>query len=173
MAVFHRCTGGASGAIAVKRPRIPVKVRLAVLERQAFPDRRKPTNGLEWYKLSCHGHSPTKKVKWLLRFLFGNEPYEIDHDPALVLRKRNRVTGKLIPDANNPKYLVYRHKDEHLQKTVGRKPGAERTITSKGSDVWLAKKFRRLEGPPRRKRKIPSRPFPKWSSSARPAGKGS
>lgn len=111
----------------MKRPYIPLKVRLAVLLRQAF-----------------HG-----------------QDVELDHDPALELRRFNPRTGKYSPDANDPRFLIYRVRDEHLQKTTGRKPGAERTVTSKGSDVWLAKKFRKLESPKKVKRKMQSRPFPK------------
>jgi hypothetical protein len=87
----------------------------------------------------------------------------------LILRYKNHKTGGYRPDANDPRYLVYRLKPEHRKKTTGRKPDAERTVTTKGSDVWLAKKFRKLEKPQKPKQKIPSRPFPKRSSSAKPA----
>ena len=46
---------------------------------------------------------------------------------------------------------------------VGRKADAEKTVTTKGSDIWLKSKFNRLEGrtKQRPKAKIPSRPFGK------------
>jgi hypothetical protein len=96
-----------------------------------------------------------------LKSALGCDELQLDHDPALILRKLNRRTGKYTPDANDPDYLVYRPKDEHQQKTTGRKPGAERTVTTKGSDIWLKTKFKKLENPTKKRaRKIPSRPFP-------------
>ena len=141
----------------MKRPSIPVRVKLAVLERQAI----QKGLSLDWLMLICHGHKSEDRVKLLLDKLFNGDKVELDHDPALSLRRFNKRTGKYTPDANNPEYLVYRPVAEHLQKTVGRKPGAERTVTTKGSDVWLNKKFSRPKRPRVAKMKIPSRPFPK------------
>ena len=141
----------------LKRPRpyIPLSVRVEVAERDCFKG--------PWWPLYCSavemgGLTLSRRLTILLGHLPGAE---LDHDPALILRKINRRTGKYTPDANDPAYLIYREKDEHLEKTVGRKPGAERTITAKGSDMWLRNKFRKLEGKPKRKVKIPSRPFQK------------
>jgi hypothetical protein len=158
----------------VKRPHIPIKVRLAVLERQAFEDRAYPSEeerdlAREWYNLRYHRFTRSEKIEYLLELLFHGLSVELDHDPALVFRKRNLKTGGYRPDANDPKYLRYVPKQQHRHKTFGRKPDAERTVTTKGSDVWLAKKFRRLEKPQRPKKKIPSRPFQKRSSSVKPA----
>lgn len=150
----------------MKRPYIPLRVRLAVLERQAFVDRQFENEGhrwlcIDWYR-GCNEHRPIgKKVAWLIELLFRDKKVELDHDPALVLRKRNKRTGRYSPDANDPDYLVYRVVDEHLHKSTGRRPGAARTVTSKGSDLWLAKKFRKLEKPRESRSRIPSRPFPK------------
>jgi hypothetical protein len=113
-----------------------------------------------------------RRLKSLLDDLFGDRPYHLDHDPALILRKFNKRTGKYTPNANDPDYLIYRARDEHQQKTTGRKPGASRTITTKGSDIGIKTKFARLERKTRKKRttihprgfgpgkrKIPSRPL--------------
>ena len=167
--------------VAMKRPHVPLKVRLAVLERQAFTDREFKTEidrrfCWDWYKLSCKGTSVSHKIRWLVLALFMNGKPELDHAPALCLRKFNKKTGLYTPDANDPNHLIYRAKDEHLQKTVGRKPGAERTATSKGSDLWLRKKWKKLESPKKSKSKLRSRGFPKTSrrlSSATRAAKGS
>jgi hypothetical protein len=103
-----------------------------------------------------------KRLDRLLEMLFGDEGYQLDHDPALILRPFNKRTGKYTPDANDPHFLVYRRKDDHLQKTTGRKPGAERTVTIKGSDIGLKTKFARLERKGKKpKATIPSRPFQK------------
>lgn len=163
----------------MKRPYISLKAKLAVLERQAFVERRFENEeqrdlAREWYDISCDGHTVTGRIRWLLQLLFNGQRSELDHDPALELRHFSKRTGKYYPDANDKRFLVYRLKPDHLQKTTGRKPGAERTVTSKGSDAWLAKKFRKLENPKKSKSKIPSRPFPKGRSSfARRAARGS
>lgn len=91
--------------------------------------------------------------------LFGEQVAHLDHDPALILRYFNPVTGNYTPAANDPNHLIYRTERDHLEKTTGRKSDAERTVTTKGSDIYLKAKFRRLESKPRRKAKIPSRPF--------------
>jgi hypothetical protein len=159
-------------------------VRLAVLERQAFVDRHFDNEAhrrlcIEWYEFTAAKYTTRGKVKWLLELLFRGKEVQLDHDPALVLRRISKRTGRYIPAANNPDYLVYRLKSDHLHKSTGRRPGAERTVTAKGSDAWLAKKFRKLEKPKGSKSKIPSRPFPRSkrpfrkrpSSSATRAGK--
>ena len=149
----------------MKRQYIPLTTKLAVLERQAFHDREFPNQderdlAVEWYELRCHRKSVKYKISWLLELLFRGQPVELDHDPALVLRRRNKRTGGYLPAADDPKFLIYRSRADHLHKTTGRAPGAERTVTSKGSDTWLAKKFRKLESPSfAPKSRICSRPF--------------
>lgn len=107
------------------------------------------------------------RLDFLLNYRFGDDPIALDHDPALVLRPYNprikNVAARYTPHAHDPNALVYREKADHQQKTTGRKPGAERTVTTVGSDAHLAAKFRRLEGrlKPRRKSPIKSRGFAK------------
>jgi hypothetical protein len=150
----------------MKRPYIPLSVRLQVLERQAYVDRFFETTeerelAREWYDLCTDKYTTRRKIWWLKQVLFFTLEAELDHDPALSLRKRRR-DGRYIPDANDPRFLIYRLKPNHLEKSTGRKPGASRTVTSIGSDVYLWKKFRRLEvGTKRIKKRIPSRRFPK------------
>jgi hypothetical protein len=66
------------------------------------------------------------------------------------------------PPQNDPDHIEALHKLCHLRRTVGRIPGAEKTITTKGSDAWLAAKFRKLEGKnkPKRRSRIATRGFP-------------
>lgn len=77
----------------------------------------------------------------------------------------NAVGTDYDPPQNDPDFIEALHTDCHQQRTTGRKPGAERTITTKGSDIYLKSKFARLEGrtKPRPKQKIPQRknPWPK------------
>jgi hypothetical protein len=144
------------------RPYIKLSTRCVVARRQLVE------GGQIWRQ-----RQPRESLSEYLEFLLFrlrlqlttsiDAPLQLDHDPALENRVKifdndGRITG-YIPGANSSKHLVYRLVDEHLQKTTGRRPGATKTVTSKGSDNWLAKKFRRLEGPSRPKQKIPSRPF--------------
>jgi len=88
---------------------------------------------------------------------------QFDHRPALEQREVNAKWTDYIPPQLDPKYIDALHVDCHLKRTVGRTPGADKTVTTKGSDAWLAAKFRRLEGrnKPKRRQKIPARPFQK------------
>lgn len=148
----------------MKRPRpyIPLSVRVEVAERDCVKG--------PWFPLYCSAvEVGGMTLGRRLVILLGHLPKgsELDHDPALILREFDAATGKYTPDANDPAYLVYRDPDEHQQKTTGRRPGAERTITTKGSDIGLKAKFARLEArtKSRPKAKIPSRknPWPKRS----------
>jgi hypothetical protein len=147
------------------RPHVPIAVRVEVAERDVLKG--------PWWPLyeRCVNLSLGRRLSILL----GHFPKgtQLDHDPALILRKFDEDTGLYTPDANDPACLTYREPREHLQKTIGRKADAEKTVTTKGSDIWLKSKFNRLEGrtKQRTKAKIPSkpnpwpkRPFPKRSA---------
>lgn len=69
------------------------------------------------------------------------ETAELDHDPALGLRKRTDDGGH-IPHANDPRYLVWRDPETHDRKTSG--PGGEKRITTAGSDIGRMTKIRHL-----------------------------
>ncbi len=145
----------------MKRPRpyIPLKVRVEVAEREV-------DHSQLWWPLYCSAvRAGRMTLRKRLSILLGHLPEgaQLDHDPALILRRFDERTGKYTPDANDPAYLIYRDVKDHLRKTVGRKSDAEKTVTTKGSDVWLAAKFRRIDSPKKPKQKIPTRktPWPK------------
>lgn len=71
----------------------------------------------------------------------GFEPHEVelDHTPALALREWSEERQDTIPPASDPKYLVWRPKAAHREKTFGR--GA----TTAGSDIGEAARLKRLE----------------------------
>lgn len=150
------------------RPHIPLSVRVQVAERQV-----EASGSILWplYRSSvgkdtklASPWSMTRRLRVLLSDLFPDGDYQLDHDPALILRRYSERTGKYTPAANNSDFLIYRRKDDHLQKTTGRKPGAERTVTTKGSDMGLKSKFARLDRKGKKpKAKIPARknPWPK------------
>lgn len=144
----------------MKRPRpyIPLAVRVEVAEREVDKSQL-------WWPLYCGAvQAGGMTMGRRLAILLGHLPKgsQLDHDPALILREFNEETGLYIPDANDPAYLIYRDPKDHLQKTIGRRADAEKTVTTKGSDIWLKSKFNRLEGriKQRPKAKIPSRPNP-------------
>lgn len=107
------------------RPYIPLKVRVQVAERQCLQ--------VGWTR---DPRDPCKLAhKWLkvmLFVLFGNFPCALDHDPALVNRKRYVRNGKTFykPAANDPKFLLYREAgpgSDHDIKTRVRGDGAQRS----------------------------------------------
>jgi hypothetical protein len=69
--------------------------------------------------------------------LTGTSP-ELDHVPALALRKVNAALGDYDPPQLDPQYLRWRGKAEHRIKTSGTK------ATSAGSDIWKIAHGKRL-----------------------------
>lgn len=152
----------------VRPPMPPLAVRVIVAEREyakICPFWGRENCSYRQY-IKCYS-SLGDCLKWLLSRVFEDgenvAPHALDHDPALILRAYNPrikdVAARYTPHAHDPDYLIYRAKDDHQRKTTGRKPGAERTITTKGSDIGLATKFRRLENPKKRKKTWPKRKF--------------
>jgi hypothetical protein len=157
----------------IRPPQPGLAVRVAVAERQF----KQYHHGLEWIayqdQLELEGSFGTlslaKRLKWLLSRIFEDgenvTPHELHHSPALILRPYNArikdAAARYTPNANDPDSLVYLSKDVHLEQTTGRWPGATHTVTTKGSDIHLAKKFRRLENTkPKRTAKIATRRQP-------------
>lgn len=137
-------------------PMPPLSVRIKVAEDQVFR-----TIKVQYSPLAFDPKpNGTAYLKILLGFLF-DKP-QLDHDPALILRKYNPrikdVAARYTPHAHDPAFLIYREKAEHLEKTIGRRADAEKTVTTKGSDIWLKSKFNRLEG---RTKKRPKTKWPK------------
>lgn len=91
-----------------------------------------------------------------------DDKVQFDHRPAIILRAVNVEGSDYHPPQNDPAFIEALHQLCHLKRTVGRIPGAEKTITTKGSDAHLAAKFRKLEGKlkPRRRQTIAPRGFP-------------
>ena len=141
------------------RPYIPLSVRLKVVKRML----RSCGKSAEAMVIDHVCKTLTDRIAWGLSAM-GLHDAQLDHDPALILREFNNRTGRYTPAANDPDHLIYRAPRAHLQKTIGRRADAEKTVTTKGSDIWLKSKFRRLEQPRKKpKAKIPQRakPWPK------------
>jgi hypothetical protein len=90
---------------------------------------------------------------------------QFDHRPSLISRKVDYERKVYVPDQLDPEFIEALHPACHLQRTVGRKAGAAKTVHTRGSDAWLKAKFNRLEGRTKKKKKqkIPARakPWPK------------
>lgn len=61
--------------------------------------------------------------------------YELDHRPALTDRPYDTEAGDFIPPQNDPAHIFLIEAPEHDERTFGRKPGAAKTVTTRGSDV--------------------------------------
>ena len=61
--------------------------------------------------------------------------YELDHDPALTNRPYDTKAGDFIPPQHDPDFIFLREAASHDEKTFGRKAGAAKTVTTRGSDV--------------------------------------
>lgn len=69
---------------------------------------------------------------------------QFDHDPALLARPYNTETEDFEPAQNDPQYILPRLRKDHAQKTFGRAPGAEKTVTTRGSDVGEAARIKSI-----------------------------
>lgn len=168
------------------RPYIPLSVRVAVAERQLMEMRGLWVTHGWWdfylYQWRWGKWSLARRLEHLVKQLSEvlGDVLQLDHDPALILRqykvdRRKPEAAWFTPNANDPDHLIYRTLGDHGHKTTGRRAGAAKTVTHKGSDSWLKTKFRRLEQPRKKpKAKIPAkakpwpkRPFPKKRPASR------
>jgi hypothetical protein len=124
--------------------------------------RPKRRNIPKWVKAEVIARQAHRCAVCNVRFADGDK-IEFDHRPAIIMRPINVEGTDYQPPQNDPEFIEPLHAACHLLRTVGRAPGAERTITTKGSDAHLAAKFRKLEGKnkPRKRQTIQSRGFPK------------
>lgn len=115
-------------------------------------------------KMSLTVFHETVQLPALQMAMGTTEPLEWEHEPALGLRaKRTMEDGSVVysPGENDHRYINFKIASAHRQKTTGRKPGAAKTVTTKGSDIGLMKKFRKLENPRPKGPKMPNRGFSK------------
>lgn len=120
------------------RPHIPIHVRIKVAKRQlrlfgassALLERAGDRADIYLDRL-------LSGLSMYMGCLF--EPLQLDHDPALCNRKYFPISGRYKPAANDPRYLIYRTKEDHETKTRLRGEGAQL------SDLALRRKFKRIE----------------------------
>lgn len=70
------------------------------------------------------------------------DAWEFDHDPPLELRAVDEVSGEHRPHQHDVRFLVWRPKKAHRQKTTGRK-GESKLSISDGDAQKIAKVRRR------------------------------
>lgn len=69
-----------------------------------------------------------------------------DHRPPLEARPYDTEAGDFIPPQNDPQHIEAITAEEHDFRTFGRKPGAEKTVTTRGSDAGEAARIRDIKG---------------------------
>ncbi len=132
------------------RPYIPLRVREQVIDRQIKAAGFRSTWSIKYVG------SAAVRVKWKLQEFFG-EPVELHHRPALVNRPRIKWSGRYVPDANDPDYLVYLPATDHDIETRVRGQHGQH------SDLGLARKRKRKE----RKAKLHEDGRPVWTARQR------
>jgi len=149
------------------RPYIPYDVRVQVAARQIIEA------GLTWATDATLDALPeSKKLHALLLILFCDDEMghlHLDHDPALVNRKKIYRNGAHVdydPPANDPRYLVYRTRQDHDIKTRVRGDGAQRSDLAQRRYL---KRVARNRSPDKPKKKIPQRKNFEWPK--RPSNK--
>ena len=70
--------------------------------------------------------------------------YELDHRPALSTRPYDTEAGDFVPPQNDPRFIVLIESREHDERTFGRKADAEKTVTTRGSDIGEAARVRNI-----------------------------
>lgn len=101
------------------RKAIPLKVKLQVLVRQA--------------RCGACGEK-----------LGSVDDTRFDHRPALVARPWGAGAGDFDPPQLDPEHIEAIHVDCHLHRTVGRRRGASKTVTTRGSDVGEAARTKNI-----------------------------
>ena len=157
--------------------------------RKAIPDHVKVQSLLNLVRARMRfGFAGTS---WVLDPGVTARDLQFDHRPSLQDRPYDTVRGDFVPGQNDPTYIEAILKADHGERTTGRKAGAEKTVTTIGSDSHTRTHTRHLQDSNtihearmaekrgdagaasrilgsvkqktrlRPKQKIPSRPFPK------------
>lgn len=70
---------------------------------------------------------------------------QYDHRPPLNSRPYDTRAGDFIPPQNDPQHIFAVDKADHDERTFGRKAGAEKTVTTRGSDVGEAARAKKIQ----------------------------
>jgi hypothetical protein len=113
---------GQGTAMKLVRPYVPLKIRCEVIARQLMECGRLQ-NVLQ---AAIGGVDLKGRLSFMLACMFGDENVHLDHDPPLCLRHIiDENSGRYDPDANDPRYLIYRTAADHRIKTFVRGDGAQ------------------------------------------------
>jgi hypothetical protein len=131
------------------RPYIPLNVRCEVAARQLLEQGSPGLKHLLMIDVIQHRRADAR-LKFLLHHLFGDQHIHLDHDPALCLREIiDADNGIYKPDANDPRYLVYRTKEDHRVKTFIRGEAAQLSDAGKRrKEIWRKRKKMPSRWPP-------------------------
>lgn len=105
----------------LKRPHIPVRVRLQVIACQLL--QRGALQSVLTAAARCS--NDRARLAYLLS-VFAKEDCHLDHDPPLCLREIiDAEKGIYDPPANDPNFLIYRTAEDHRIKTFVHGDGAQ------------------------------------------------
>lgn len=93
--------------------------------RKSIPDR---------VKIQAVLNAARRGEVWVFNPTVNAEDIQFDHEPALEARPFDLAADDFIPAQLSIKDIIPRVRAMHLYKTTGRKPGADRTVTTRGSD---------------------------------------
>lgn len=151
------------------RPYIPLAVRVKVAARQVILSGALgpaiQVGIFDTYK------SAGDRLGELLRHLFGDKPFALDHNPALMNRKRCGTGKQTVysPPANHPDYLVYREAgpgSDHDIKTRVRGDGAQHSDLALARIAKRKAKKKTAGGPASLRPRRLGRPVPKAGKRA-------
>jgi len=107
--------------------------------RKAIPDWVKVAAAMKFaidvYRMSNAFIKPCAEMARSLQY---------DHRPPLNARPYDSKASDFIPPQNDPEFIFAVEKAHHDEKTFGRKAGAEKTVTTRGSDVGEAARIRKI-----------------------------
>jgi hypothetical protein len=92
------------------------------------------------FKVSDYRKDIPAKVKTAVR-----KRYRYDHRPALQDRPYDTGRGDFIPPQHDPACIDLIEDGQHDFRTFGRVPGAEKTVTTRGSDAGNRKLDRKIK----------------------------
>lgn len=84
------------------------------------------------------------EMPWIHKINDVNE-LEFDHRPRLEERRYDTVKGDFEPPQHDPDGIEPLPKALHAERTFGRKVGAEKTVTTRGSDLGEAARIRQIK----------------------------
>lgn len=121
-------------------------------------------------------HMPVSVQRDAALYALGLDPENVEwhHQPALSIRPYDPQTGRWTPDANNAKYIIPMAAEAHRERTPGDiSTAAKVKRVEKRHAEFCGRLLAKSSGDDIRdvrRRRIPSRPFPKVKRAMRRKG---